>query len=125
MPKGFARSTNDRQGHFAESFQQAFRRWLAGATFGVASEQTGEFHLLLTQTLPDHPFQQSHDAQGDGEQAHQSHPMIITLHVQRSQGQGTAFETREVTFHQVFVAIRFDGLFQGEMFSQMVGHRAV
>src|SRR5258708_29409523 len=49
--------------------------------------------------------------------------MIITLHVQRSQGKGTAFETSKVAFHQVFVAIGFYGLFQCEVVGQMVGGR--
>src|SRR5512135_1236023 len=38
MPLCEASSTNNRQGHFAEGFQQAFRRGLAGATCGIASE---------------------------------------------------------------------------------------
>jgi hypothetical protein len=79
--KGFARSTDDRQHHLAEGFQQAFSRRLTGATFGIASEQTGKFHLLLTQTLSDYTLQQGHNAQGDGEQAHQSYSMVIPLHM--------------------------------------------
>ena len=74
MPLCETRSTNDSQGDFPEGFQQAFRRRQARATFGIASEQTSQFHLLLTQTLPKRPFQQSHDTQGDGEQANHIRP---------------------------------------------------
>jgi hypothetical protein len=118
---GETRSLNDGQGDFSEGFQHAFGRRLAGATFGIASEQTGKLYLLLTETLPKHPFEQRHDAQGDGEQAHQSYPMVIALHVQRSQGQGTAFETCKVAFHQIFVAVRFDRLLQRELAGEVVG----
>jgi len=113
MPLCEARSTNDRHGHVAERFQQPFRRGLAGATCGVTSEQTGEFPVLLTQTVADDPFQQRQNAQGDGEHAHHSHLMIITLHVQRSQGQPC--ETSNGAFSQRVVAGSFSGLFQGEL----------
>src|SRR5579885_2352099 len=86
-----ARSTSDTQRYFAESFQQAFRRGLTGATFGIASKQASQFHLLLRETLPDHALQQGHHAQGDGQQANKSSPMVIALHIQRSKPQRAAF----------------------------------
>src|SRR5437868_4622069 len=95
MPLHEARGTNDRQGYVAERFQQAFGGRLTRATFGIPSKQTSQLPLLLMQTVSDHAFQQGHDAQSDGEQAHQSHSMVIALHIQRGQRQGMTFETRE------------------------------
>lgn len=61
MPKGIALGTNNRQRHFAKGVQQAFGRGLTGATFGITSEETSKLLVLLTQTLPDHLFQQGDD----------------------------------------------------------------
>ena len=90
------RSRNDRQGHFAESFQQAFSRGLSRPTFGIASKEASQFLFLLAQALTHHTFQPGENAQGKGEQANQSDAVIIALHIQRSQGQWTALETSEV-----------------------------
>src|SRR2546423_1856888 len=79
MPLPEARGTNDRQGYVAEGFQQTFGGGLTRAPFGIASKQTSQLPLLLMQTLADRAFQQGYDAQSDGEQAHQSHSMVIAL----------------------------------------------
>jgi hypothetical protein len=41
------RSTNNRQGYFVESFQQAFSGGLAGPTFRIASKQSGKLLFLF------------------------------------------------------------------------------
>ena len=51
MPLSKIRSRNDRQSHFAKSFQQAFSSGLSRPTFRVASKEANQFLFLLTQAL--------------------------------------------------------------------------
>ena len=69
MPLCETRSRNDRQGHFAESLQQAFSRGLSRPTFAIASKQASQFLFLHAQALTYHAFQHGQNAQGEGEQA--------------------------------------------------------
>ena len=85
MPLCETRSRNDRQGHFAESFQQAFSCGLSRPTFGIACKEASQFLGSLAQALTYHAFQHGQNTQGEGEQANQSDAMIIALHIQRSQ----------------------------------------
>jgi len=64
MPLCETGSRNDGQSHFAEGFQQAFRRGLSGPAFGIASKETRQFLLLCCETLAHHAFQQGQHAQG-------------------------------------------------------------
>lgn len=62
MPLRETRSRYNRQGDFAEGFQQAFRRGLSRPTCGIADKQSNQLFLLLAQSLTHHPFQQSQHA---------------------------------------------------------------
>jgi hypothetical protein len=62
MPLCETRSRHDRQGHFAEGFQQAFSRGLGRPPFGIASEKTSQFLVLFRELLVHHPFQQGENA---------------------------------------------------------------
>src|SRR5579883_2241979 len=96
-----AGTRHDGQRDLVEGFQQPLRGGLRSPSFGIARKESGDLLLLFSQRMPNHPFQKGDDAQSDGQEANETHTMIITLHVQRPQRQRMAFESSKIALDQV------------------------
>ena len=74
---------HDGQDNLIEGFQQPLRGRLNRSAFGIARKQSRDLLMLLGQGVTNHALQDGYDPQGDGQEANETHAMIITLYIQR------------------------------------------
>ena len=101
-------------------FQQGFRSRGGRGPFGVACIQPGQFLLAFGQSTLNDELQQSQHAQTNRQQADQPRHSPIILQVHGGQRQGSTFQARKASFHQVFLPVSQNRFRQGQVLLRVV-----
>ena len=112
---------DDGQRQALKGLQQAFSRRVSGRPLRVADVQPGQRGLGHGQAPADPKLQQRQHPQPDGQQADQPGRMVVPLQIHRRQRQGPPFQAAHRPLDQVLVAVRQDGLLQGQLLRGLGG----
>src|SRR5262245_52067002 len=113
---------DDRQRQALKRLQQAFCRGVRGRPLRVADIQPLQRCLGPGQALAHLKLEQGQDPQPNGQQADQAGGVVIAFQIHRRQRQGPTFQTAHRPLDQILVAVRQDGLLQGELRTGLGGH---
>ncbi len=104
-----------------KSPQQGFGRRTVGGSFRIAGIQPCHRGFAVSQTLASTELKPRQDPQANRQQAHEAGRSLVTLHIHGRQRQRFALQPSQPTLHQVFFAVRQDGLLKGQHFWDLIG----